>query len=226
MAQQAPSAREPSMEEILASIRRIIEDNELPRREPDALDIAIGPAANDPAPKAKLEADAAEETSIEAEAPDMPETAEALPEIELGEIAIDEPAAEPSAANETATATAPVEKEASAEQGRHATQWDSAFLKSLDDKAEAAPSAFQRTISTPRGAAEPASPIMSEQSGRQVAASFGELSDAFAASRRRSFDKIAAEMMRPMLQDWLDNNLPPLVERLVRDEIERVAREI
>ncbi|MBX4420684.1 DUF2497 domain-containing protein, partial [Mycobacterium tuberculosis] len=27
-----------------------------------------------------------------------------------------------------------------------------------------------------------------------------------------------------LLQDWLDNNLPNLVERLVREEIERVAR--
>ena len=27
-----------------------------------------------------------------------------------------------------------------------------------------------------------------------------------------------------MLRDWLDDNLPPLVERLVRAEIERVAR--
>ncbi|TGV63965.1 DUF2497 domain-containing protein, partial [Mesorhizobium sp. M00.F.Ca.ET.149.01.1.1] len=35
---------------------------------------------------------------------------------------------------------------------------------------------------------------------------------------------MAEEMLRPMLQDWLDNNLPTLVERLVREEIERVAR--
>ena len=47
--------------------------------------------------------------------------------------------------------------------------------------------------------------------------------------RRASFlaayqDQIAEEMIRPMLQDWLDNNLPTLVERLVREEIERVAR--
>jgi uncharacterized protein len=27
-----------------------------------------------------------------------------------------------------------------------------------------------------------------------------------------------------LLHDWLDNNLPTLVERLVREEIERVAR--
>jgi cell pole-organizing protein PopZ len=32
------------------------------------------------------------------------------------------------------------------------------------------------------------------------------------------------EMLRPMLKAWLDDNLPPLVERLVREEIERVAR--
>jgi cell pole-organizing protein PopZ len=50
------------------------------------------------------------------------------------------------------------------------------------------------------------------------------LQDAFASSQRRSFDEIAEELMRPMLQDWLDNNLPVLVERLVREEIERVAR--
>jgi cell pole-organizing protein PopZ len=27
-----------------------------------------------------------------------------------------------------------------------------------------------------------------------------------------------------MLKSWLDTNLPPMVERLVRDEIERVVR--
>jgi len=33
---------------------------------------------------------------------------------------------------------------------------------------------------------------------------------------------LVREEMRPMLKSWLDNNLPPLVERLVRAEIERV----
>lgn len=66
--------------------------------------------------------------------------------------------------------------------------------------------------------------IISEQAGRQVSAAFGELSEAFAASRRRSFDEMAEEMIRPMLREWMDNNLPVLVERLVREEIERVAR--
>jgi cell pole-organizing protein PopZ len=31
-------------------------------------------------------------------------------------------------------------------------------------------------------------------------------------------------MLRPMLKSWLDDNLPHMVERLVRSEIERVTR--
>ncbi|WP_244478723.1 MULTISPECIES: PopZ family protein [unclassified Mesorhizobium] len=66
--------------------------------------------------------------------------------------------------------------------------------------------------------------LVSEQTSRQVAASFGELSEAFASRSKKTFDEMAEDMLRPMLQDWLDNNLPTLVERLVREEIERVAR--
>jgi len=41
---------------------------------------------------------------------------------------------------------------------------------------------------------------------------------------KKTFDELAEQMLRPMLQEWLDNNLPLLVEKLVREEIERVAR--
>ena len=58
----------------------------------------------------------------------------------------------------------------------------------------------------------------------QVARSFGDLALAVDSSSRRSFDEIAEDMLRPMLHEWLDDNLPTLVERLVREEIERVAR--
>ncbi len=37
-------------------------------------------------------------------------------------------------------------------------------------------------------------------------------------------DSKVRDMIRPMLREWLDNNLPSMVERLVRDEIERVSR--
>ncbi|EXL01713.1 hypothetical protein BG36_17170 [Aquamicrobium defluvii] len=66
--------------------------------------------------------------------------------------------------------------------------------------------------------------LVSEKTSRQVAAAFEELSGAFAARSKKSLDDMAEEMLRPMLQEWLDNNLPTLVEKLVREEIERVAR--
>ena len=37
-------------------------------------------------------------------------------------------------------------------------------------------------------------------------------------------DGSVENLLRPMLREWLDNNLPSMVERLVRDEIERVSR--
>lgn len=66
--------------------------------------------------------------------------------------------------------------------------------------------------------------LLSMQAGAQVARSFEELTAAVDGQQRRSLDEIAQDMLRPMLQDWLDDNLPTLVERLVREEIERIAR--
>ncbi|TNM65037.1 DUF2497 domain-containing protein [Aliirhizobium smilacinae] len=66
--------------------------------------------------------------------------------------------------------------------------------------------------------------LLSEAAGAQVAKSFGELAEVFDGLQRRSVEEMAQEMLRPMLQEWLDDNLPTLVERLVREEIERVAR--
>ncbi len=40
----------------------------------------------------------------------------------------------------------------------------------------------------------------------------------------RTLDDLVEDMLRPMLKSWLDDNLPSLVERLVRAEIERVSR--
>lgn len=66
--------------------------------------------------------------------------------------------------------------------------------------------------------------LISAMAGQQIARSFEELAAAIDGSQRRSLDEMAEEMLRPMLQEWLDDNLPTLVERLVREEIERVAR--
>ena len=42
--------------------------------------------------------------------------------------------------------------------------------------------------------------------------------------RRRNLEDIVKEMLRPMLKEWLDKNLPPMVERYVEREIVRLTR--
>lgn len=71
---------------------------------------------------------------------------------------------------------------------------------------------------------EEAQALISQDASLQVARSFEELALAIDGAERRSLDEIAEDMLRPMLREWLDDNLPTLVERLVREEIERVAR--
>lgn len=66
--------------------------------------------------------------------------------------------------------------------------------------------------------------LVSMTTVEQVNRSFSDLAAAIDGQQRRSLDEMAEEMLRPMLKSWLDDNLPTLVERLVREEIERVAR--
>ena len=66
--------------------------------------------------------------------------------------------------------------------------------------------------------------LTSGRTGELVGAAFDDLAEAIREGQMRSMEEMAQDLLRPMLQDWLDENLPKLVERLVREEIERVAR--
>lgn len=66
--------------------------------------------------------------------------------------------------------------------------------------------------------------LVSEAPERRVAAAFDDLNSAFTRAKQLPMENIAETMLRPMMQDWLDNNLPGIVERLVREEIARIAR--
>jgi cell pole-organizing protein PopZ len=70
----------------------------------------------------------------------------------------------------------------------------------------------------------PESPLLSTKSAETVASQFQALAAGVALSESDILDKCVQEMLRPMLREWLDENLPSLVERLVRAEIERLAR--
>ncbi len=71
---------------------------------------------------------------------------------------------------------------------------------------------------------EPSQPIISPAVEKKISRSFDDLASAVELSSRRSLDEISTELLRPMLKEWLDDHLPTLVEHLVREEIERVAR--
>lgn len=69
-------------------------------------------------------------------------------------------------------------------------------------------------------------PIMSGTASQAVHSAFNKLADSvmLRATSERSVEDLTRELLRVMLKQWLDENLPALVERLVREEIERVAR--
>lgn len=87
---------------------------------------------------------------------------------------------------------------------------------------------LRETVNPSRIAAPAATPqstaLVSEMVSQSVSQSLASLSDLAPRSQAPDLDAMAEEMLRPMLQEWLDNNLPSLVERLVRAEIERIAR--
>jgi len=66
--------------------------------------------------------------------------------------------------------------------------------------------------------------LLSPQADEAVTASFTALSASVAMHSAEMVESLTREMLRPMLKSWLDDNLPSLVERLVRAEIQRVAR--
>jgi cell pole-organizing protein PopZ len=68
--------------------------------------------------------------------------------------------------------------------------------------------------------------LMSDEASTAANAAFGRLAETLMARAvgDRSIEDLTRDLLRTMLKQWLDENLPDLVERIVRDEIERVAR--
>jgi cell pole-organizing protein PopZ len=62
--------------------------------------------------------------------------------------------------------------------------------------------------------------LVSPSTSRMVINSMDRLKAAVADDTSAKVEAV----LRPILREWLDANLPGLVERLVREEIERIAR--
>ena len=74
------------------------------------------------------------------------------------------------------------------------------------------------------GQAMDQAPLLSNHSNAAVSGAFNALAHTILAQNARTLEDLVSEMLRPMLKEWLDDNLPSLVERVVTEEIERVSR--
>ena len=64
---------------------------------------------------------------------------------------------------------------------------------------------------------------ISREANNAVHAALNELERTVAINNSQTLDALVREMLRPIIKVWLDDNLPGLVERLVRSEIERIS---
>jgi cell pole-organizing protein PopZ len=72
--------------------------------------------------------------------------------------------------------------------------------------------------------AAPPPQILSRSTVSAVESAFNTLANTVLSNNARTLEDLVKEMLRPMLKSWLDDNLPGLVERIVKAEIERVSR--
>ena len=89
---------------------------------------------------------------------------------------------------------------------------------------EAKASRRQPAYEPPFESAAPARPILSHSTVSAVESAFNSLANTVLSNNARTLEDLVKEMLRPMLKSWLDDNLPGLVERIVKAEIERVSR--
>jgi cell pole-organizing protein PopZ len=225
---QAAKAQEPSMEEILASIRRIIADDDAgkPARPPEPVAPKPPPAAAIPArpappappppvPAVPPPAAANKQSDIDAMLADLDKPKPA-PKVEPPKPA--PPAGDVLDLTEAMTTPPPGPAPTFRTIGGES---DVVFT----DRAPEAP----RALEEPRRPPMPPVPLphpglMSNTTAAAVESAFNALAHTVLGQNARTLEDLVKEMLRPMLKSWIDDNLPGLVDRIVRAEIERVSR--
>jgi uncharacterized protein len=240
---QPAKVQEPSMEEILASIRRIIADDEA---KPAAAKPAAAPAAAPAKPEKPAAVTPAPAPPPAAAKPAAPPPAKPAPPPAP-------PAPAPAASNSQDDIDAllnGLDEATSAEEIRPAALPDVEVFELTDEMAVVTPPpqpSFQKVEpeddlefteaaaakAPPRQAgfepppfesAAPQPQILSRSTVSAVESAFNTLAHTVLSNNARTLEDLVKEMLRPMLKSWLDDNLPGLVERIVKAEIERVSR--
>lgn len=217
---QAAKAQEPTMEEILASIRRIIADDDAAKTPANAVEPnqpALPTARPD---ESQLTTRAAAKASTPVSTSSQVNGRHDISSM-LG--SFDAPNTVPAESAQPDLLDLPETKQAEAT--------SASGLRTIDGKADAifnaqpppvagtvteAKRQFQRNM--------PDRSLLAPTTTAAVDSAFSALAQSVLAKNARTLDDLVSEMLRPMLKAWLDDNLPDLVERIVRDEIERVSR--
>jgi cell pole-organizing protein PopZ len=209
---QPAKSQEPSMEEILASIRRIIADDDASKSAQRATE-PPKPAPRPAPPPQTVPEPEPEPSAPEIHAGELPEPAAPMAEFEEDQASdildLTESMAAPSF-NQAPPAPGPMP--AATPQFRKIEGFSDV---SFDETEPEAPSLRL-------GAGENA--LLSSATSAAVDSAFNTLAQTVLVQNARTLEDLVREMLRPMLKSWLDDNLPGMVERLVRAEIERVAR--
>jgi cell pole-organizing protein PopZ len=207
---------ESSMEEILASIRKIISEDEAKPSVMLRPTLAPQPAPRPASNVSRLFADEPAEPVARTEEKSAVESVAEAMSLGSDPGEIEEDVAPPAAYQEEE----PEPEPARAPEPRRTMTIEPAAA------VEAALSTHDWRPAEPRAAHQPTATqtLLSPRADAAVASAFNHLAGTILATNSRTIEQMAEDMMRPMLKDWLDDNLPPLVEKLVREEIERVSR--
>ena len=248
---KAQTTAEPTMEEILASIRRIISENDedqdaKKQEEPTSpAPQAEAPAPPPPPPKLEPKPEPAPAPKVEpAPAPEpepMPAAASAAV-LELTEMVTDdgsvvslsEAAAEVTVNTENLVQQEPVIAETSEDtvgedtqtSDEHAGKAEIAMENLKNDSVEFASEKDTSTLEEGLVSAAAASAATANfaQLARSMAQEPSATGNMPLGSTNRTLEDLIKEMVRPMLKDWLDRNLPQMVEHMVRRELDRMTR--
>jgi cell pole-organizing protein PopZ len=218
---QPAKSQEPSMEEILASIRRIIADDDASKSVQRAAEPPKPAPRPAPPPRTlpEPEPEPEPEPSLpEMHADELPAPAAAMAEAEEDQASdildLTESMASPSF-NQAPPAPGPAP--AATPQFRKIDGFSDVSFDEAEPKA-----AMPRADASGLRSGE--NGLLSSATSAAVDSAFNALAQTVLVQNARTLEDLVREMLRPMLKSWLDDNLPGMVERLVRAEIERVAR--
>jgi uncharacterized protein len=223
---QAAKAQEPSMEEILASIRRIIADDDAskPPRLPE-------PAAPKPPPAAAVPARPAPPPPPP---PPAPPAANKQSDIDAMLADLDKPKPAPKVEPPKPAPPPSIDVLDLTEAMATPPPGPAPTFRTIDGDsdvvfAERPPARATVPPPPPPPVTAPPPPmsdagLISNATAAAVDSAFNTLANTVLGQNARTLEDLVKEMLRPMLKSWLDDNLPNLVDRIVRAEIERVSR--